>query len=102
MTYHDKTQLTLIIVAPPDQAELLPDVIMRKYAVDLQQQRRDADDVESNVRTIHKQKVKLYVRRGYAFRLAEGEELIAGELFYRKRPIGGFEKTGSIVPPNAL
>jgi hypothetical protein len=31
MTYHDKTQLTLIIVAPPDQAELLPDAIMRKY-----------------------------------------------------------------------
>ena len=81
--------------------DLLSDA-MRKYAVsDLQEQRRAADNGESNVRTIHKQKVKLYVRRGYAFRLAEGEELTAGEAFYRKRPIGGFEKTGSIVPSTA-
>ena len=81
--------------------ELLSDA-MRKYAVvDVQEQRRDSDDVESNVRTIHKQNTKLYVRRGYAFRLAEGEELISGEEFYRKRPRGGFEKMGSVVPLNA-
>jgi hypothetical protein len=50
-------------------------------------QRRDADDTESVLRFGFKQKVKLYVRRGFAFRLAEGEELIVGEAFYRKRPI---------------
>ena len=69
---------------------------------ELQEQRRDADNVESNGRTIHKQKMKLYVRRGYAFRLAEGEQLISDEEFYRKRPRGGFEKTGSIVPQNGV
>ena len=52
--------------------------------------------------SIRKQKLKLYVRRGYAFRLAEDEELISGEELYRKRPRGGFEKTGSIVPSNGL
>ena len=82
--------------------ELVSDA-MRKYAVsDIAQQRRDADNCEANGMTIHKQKIKLYVRRGYAFRLAEGEELISGEKFYRKRPRGGFEKTGSIVPQNGL
>ena len=85
--------------AGDDMPDNLISDAMREYAVsDVAQQRRDAGNSESNGKTIHKQKVKLYVRRGFAFRLAEGEELIAGEAFYRKRPIGGFEKTGSTVP----
>ena len=69
--------------------ELVSDA-MRKYAVsDIAQQRRDADNCEANGRTIHKQKVKLYVRRGFAFMPLNSS-------------IGGFEKTGSIVPQNGL
>jgi hypothetical protein len=49
---------------------------------------------------IHQRTVKLYVRRGNGFVLAEDEELIGGEHFYRKRPTGGFQRTGKVVPKN--
>jgi hypothetical protein len=48
---------------------------------------------------IHHRTVKLYVRRGNGFVLAEDEELISGEPFYRRRTAGdGFERTGKLVP----
>jgi hypothetical protein len=54
--------------------------------------------INENEEMIHKRKVKLYVRRGNAFRLAEDEELISDEPFYRRRLQGGFERTGTFVP----
>jgi hypothetical protein len=48
---------------------------------------------------IHHRTVKLYVRRGNGFVLAEDKELISGEPFYRRRRAGGgFERTGKLVP----
>jgi hypothetical protein len=85
--------------------EDIPDALlsdaMRKYAVsDIQQQRRDADDVESKGTIMGeeirqalqkaKPKVKSYVKRGDRFELASKVDLIAGEplFWHRKRSFG--------------
>ena len=75
--------------------ELISDA-MRKYAVDLQEQRRDADNGESNVRTPRQRRraAASYVKRGDGFEPASKVDVMEGETLYwhRKRSFGVSEK----------
>jgi hypothetical protein len=76
--------------------DLLSDA-MRRYAVsDVQQQRRDSDDIEAKVRKSkpRRNRTASYVKRGESFELASKVELIAGEPLYwhRKKAFGVTEK----------